>query len=629
MKNTRFLNRFRLPVWAVGWVLCLALPFLPQAARAEKFKLMGQAKDWKGQNLSDLGVTIWGETIFGTNIDTTLRTDANGRFSLDLYPAIYLDVQLSPYELLDRDYRTIPLRTETTTRSNQLINFVALSAAPTAHLRGFVTNAPSDFIKVTGPFGWAPKFVSVAPDGGFDIPLYAGTWSVTPILQATAPDILAPQMTRTVLDGEDQNDLTLVARTANRRISGDVSIQGKPIAGADVFASTSFAGASYSQSAKTDSDGNFELDVFDGDWQVGGFWFAEQYVDLPPRTVSVAGADQTMHLGSHDSTNQLRGRIVDNLGVAISNAQVFAFGYQPDSLFQQPESDMAGRFSLDVSPGRWSLSFLSAEGLLAPEGRDFLIVEGVVPDEQLFVFQRTNAVLRGAVVDLASNPVPYASLTLSTVTSDSVYTVFASSDEQGRFCIPLFRGEWRIDVQDTYAMHAFTLPERYIDIIAPETSLQLVAQLAGQPSHLRGVVVDGSSAPLVNVSIQAFSWDFNLFPSTTTDASGAFDILADFPGEWSLYASFNDPPKGRHLLATSLDVQVEEGIDQNGIILFAPAATAQITGSLRNEDGQPLPGIDLQASEFFPIQAYGSSATTDSEGRFTLPALTGDWVLSA
>jgi hypothetical protein len=77
-----------------------------------------------------------------------------------------------------------------------------------------------------------------------------------------------------------------------------------------------------------------------------------------------------------------------------------------------------------------------------------------------------------------------------------------------------------------------------------------------------------------------------------------------------------------------LSLQVEEGIDQNGIILFMPKATAQITGWLRDEQGHPLPSIDLGASVSFPARTYASAATTDGEGRFALPAFDGDWIVT-
>ncbi len=608
--------------------IVLLYSFLPGRtllAAPSKFQITGSVMGWRGESVTNITLMVSGWSIFGTNIYVTNQTDMAGKFSFELVPGFLLSVQVNPDELRQRGYRPFTSREETTTHSNREIDFVALDPAPTAHLRGQLIDSrghPVGDLSVSaqGDFGWAfSSWQSFGPFptdgmGNFDVPAFAGTWSLS--AASGAFGLILPQFSITIADGVDENGIALYAYFPTAQVCGDVTdAMGNRLTNVYVSAIATSNGVSYSQVSLTDSNGNFKLDVFDAEWRVAiNLDYQSQGRPLPPeQTVLVNGTNKIIHFDLGSATNYLRGRVVDNFGAGVSNIDVFASHF---SEFSQAHTvtDTDGGFALNLYSGMWSLFLGGTDGFLAPFRKTLYVPPGMNPAEIRIVLQRLGATLSGWVSDPSSNSIPYATVGASMVTNDMLYSISTFTDEQGNFQLDLFDGEWHIVTSDDVALSYFSGPQQFILINGTNQTLHLVVNPRTLAAHLRGKVIDELGAPLTS-SISANSYDFSERASITTDAAGSFDILVFSEGQWYLDANGVGP---KPLLPPSLSLDVKRGVDQNGIILVARAPTAQISGSVKDDSGRALPGIDLQAWGTVQNTNYAAQAFSDTEGRFKL-----------
>ena len=178
----------------------------------------------------------------------------------------------------------------------------------TAHLRGRAiddTGTPLGNMQLVvqifsnqGP--GTSVYPQTASDGTFDAGVFAGPWNIAlECNSASARGLMGPSLNFTVVDGVDQNNITLIALTAPRQISGQVrNNNGTPLS-MKVYASTTVNGTNYSGcGADTDANGNYQIAAFNGTWQVGvsGDITSRGYDNPQNQTVIVSGSSGTANL---------------------------------------------------------------------------------------------------------------------------------------------------------------------------------------------------------------------------------------------------------------------------------------------------------------------------------------------
>lgn len=273
-------------------------------------RLIGRVLDNLGAPVADIG--IYADDSQGSHVSTT--TDASGNFDLGVFGGTwrlnipYEDAQ--PRDLLTTDL-TLTVADGETLRD---ITFVAQRA--TAHLRGrLVDNTGAGVGNLQmGAYNSSQSlwlWTRTAANGDFDVGVMAGSWSLQLNQdEARARNLIGPSSeTLTVVNGVDQNNLVVIAQRATAQISGWVRNAGaEPVANLFIWSSANRNGIRYDLYAVTDGNGNYQLGVFDGEWQLelncGGDRSLQSlgYLCVDPAQINVAGASVTRNIVVQSAT---------------------------------------------------------------------------------------------------------------------------------------------------------------------------------------------------------------------------------------------------------------------------------------------------------------------------------------
>jgi len=399
-----------------------------------------------------------------------------------------------------------------------------------------------------------------------------------------------------------------------------------------------------SASAITGPDGAFVLHVFDAIWQVS--------VDadtLNSRGYRRVSSDQFLVSGGDGRvdfvcpkvifTTRLSGQAVDDHGAPLTNAAISASVF--DGSFQtKTNTDATGHFALPLFGGFWDLG-VSGPDLLLPRIA-LRAIDGVDQTNFLAIARTPSATVVASVRDASGNITLFDEpiiVSASMTVGPTNYSSDGSMDADGTFTFALSEGNWELNAY-VFAGNsnvAIEIPNRSITVAG---TYQEVFWAALTPTnHLKGQVLDGAGGPISNVPIYAqhivyngftrygtrnYSWPTIALAETSTDVDGRFDLIV-LGGLWNLGVA---NPFTNGARAVVQDVAVTEGMDRTNVQIVAPQFTSQIIGTVQDTFGHAVENLLVVASAKINAQVFQSSAFTDHEGSFRLPAFDADWKLN-
>jgi hypothetical protein len=131
-----------------------------------------------------------------------------------------------------------------------------------------------------------------APDGTFSVGVGSGGWTLAlECNTANSSNLISEYLTIDVTSGVNVSNIVLIAQHATATIFGTVkNSSGNPLAGVEMFANATLAGNYYvSGCVNTDTNGNYSLLAFPGEWSVGG-----SYPGMTNENVTVSGTNGVM-----------------------------------------------------------------------------------------------------------------------------------------------------------------------------------------------------------------------------------------------------------------------------------------------------------------------------------------------
>lgn len=287
------------------------------------------------------------------------------------------------------------------------------------------------------------------------------------------------------------------------------------------------------------------------------------------------------------------GRVVDEAGQAVAGARVWATdasnaweGSAGERLAQTTGKD--GGFTLPaLSAG--SYLFFAKDETHAPAVTAPVAVAGEQPTTGVEIVMKAAAVVAGVVIDRDRQPVPYATVTLSSKQYSAGMTYRqAAADDKGRFVVTgLPRAALRLRAEGEEASSAVV----DVDLAAtPERrDLELVLDRTGT---IAGVVVDGDGEPVAEATVTAFpdflagQVDFVLASTATatTDGGGRFTLRGLEDGSYRLWAERQGG--GGKSRTDNMGVAARTGATDVKLVLPAPGG---IEGTIALEGGEPPP----------------------------------------
>ncbi|MCC7065447.1 MAG: sigma-70 family RNA polymerase sigma factor [Planctomycetes bacterium] len=276
-------------------------------------------------------------------------------------------------------------------------------------------------------------------------------------------------------------------------------------------------------------------------------------------------------------------------------------------------TDAAGEVLFDgLAPGRYQVQTAQYQSKLV----DLVAGEPCRVD----LLQERGFVVRGIVLDAGGGPVGGAELRIAHVAVVPSWSfVVGRSDRLGRFQIPGCRGGMSVGAagpQSGISDFVLLTTERHGGAEAEE----LVLRLDDQAGALRGRVVTPAGQPVAGAWVQLGEDVSRLTPDaqgrlwssppvslTSTDAEGRFAIAIAPLRQHRLLVC------RRGFASHTESVDLLAHVTSEVVVVLHPGGL--LTGTVRDEDGQPIAGAEIEMPWWPTLQC---SATTAGDGAFVL-----------
>jgi len=224
-------------------------------------------------------------------------------------------------------------------------------------------------------------------------------------------------------------------------------------------------------------------------------------------------------------------------------------------------------------------------------------------------------------VTSGGSAVPYAFTFLTDPSMNGGPIVVALADASGNFTLNTAPGSYAVAAfKAGYVSDFSALP---VVTVAANATVTQNLSLAAADRTISGQLKDlDSSAGIPGVQTTAES-ESRLFALVFSDASGNFVIpVSSASTQWGVYPSEKSLALLGYLPLED-DYRVDVG-NASGVSIQLPKATALIYGTLKDNQGRALAGVDLYVDE----DQYEGYGLTDSSGNYVAGVTAGSWWIS-
>jgi len=380
----------------------------------------------------------------------------------------------------------------------------------------------------------------------------------------------------------------------------------------------------------TDANGNYTFYAAPGDYLVipiKSGWVADRSLGaVTVASESFEISDQTMAKGSLTVSGRLtnagNGAPLPGIAVVAQSA-----AQSPNDLFGVDFTDANGHYSASVSADVWDIGVADSGGLAQvgciPGGLRTTIVSGSLSNLD-FAASNVTALIYGTITDDLG--VPLIGFGFQ-ATDDALRTVVgATFAPGGNYALGVLPGRWNVSIDQPLSTATGYLgldgtnltlgagQALRVDFVAPRITAYII-----------GRAVDTGGSPLTGVTMNAID-PTGLSNFDVTDSDGGFRIGVVGGRTWELSLSPQDAAANL-VLGPLMDFSVKAGSNVSDVAYVAPPTTAQITGSVKDNRGNPV-SVGVEASTVINGIMYRTGSRTDLDGRYSLPVVKATWQVS-
>ena len=385
----------------------------------------------------------------------------------------------------------------------------------------------------------------------------------------------------------------------------------------------------------TDANGNYSFNAAPGSYTVlvinNGF-----VSDRTAGAVTViANQFATKNLALASAGFTISGKISDDAsGAGIAGVFVSAETESANNLVAGGLSDANGNYSFPVTAGQWKVSPLESQ--LAQAG--YVGVQRVIANTSPsgavidFPVPRVNAMIYGTVKDGANNPV--TTLRVPARDQGNLYRAEGSTfAPNANYATGVVSGSWSNGPDnDALGARGYTEETGANVTLSAGEAKQVDFVVQAITAHLRGQIRDDAGTPIANITIVVTpvpgdpTGSESIYP--TTDNNGNFDVGVR-GGTWDIGLECEEAQERSYVNVDNSDINVTDGVDQNGIVLNFPRSTFVITGTVKDTLNNPIAGVQLDAHStgqgtfYFP-----GCVVTDAGGNYQIKVIDGSWQVS-
>lgn len=197
------------------------------------------------------------------------------------------------------------------------------------------------------------------------------------------------------------------------------------------------------------------------------------------------------------------------------------------------------------------------------------------------------------------------------------------SDAEGNYVLGVAAGTWWVGPDADELNGRGYLGDEAELAIADGEALRQDFVVEEFTAYFRGRVIDDGGAPVAYARIAAALDTGEGWHEVWTDADGNFEIGVT-GGAWVLQLDSYDA-YDLGLVTPILAYDVTDGIDIDDVEYVAPAATAYVTGRVRDNTNAPVVGVWVSTYSVVGGTEYAMWFETDSQGAFDIPVFDGSW----
>ncbi|PYM13700.1 MAG: hypothetical protein DME18_08400 [Verrucomicrobia bacterium] len=305
-------------------------------------------------------------------------TDTNGNFSVSTVPDQW-KIDISDFSLSQSGYLRPQNKPRVDTTGGGVTGVNVQLAKEAALVYGSLkndTNAPLPGISLFGNDNNNQFEASATTDaaGNYTMGVTAATWFIGPDNQNPGLAGYIVQGTNVTLTNGQALLVNFVAQRSTAHLLGRVTdTGGSPISGLTVLAFPQNGGSS--ASATTDSNGNFDLGVFGGNWtvQLESGSAAQHNVIGPSLNFNVTDGINISNINYvvRAATATISGNVTNNNGQPLANVNVSAsITVNGTNYMSNAQTDGTGHYQLSAFNGTWQVNLdcfgLNAQGYGCP-----------------------------------------------------------------------------------------------------------------------------------------------------------------------------------------------------------------------------------------------------------------------
>ena len=285
---------------------------------------------------------------------------------------------------------------------------------------------------------------------------------------------------------------------------------------------------------------------------------------------------------------------------AIDGSITTVLSFQPPALNGDIAQNYCGNYLFRVS---------SPAGHFAPLTNSFTVTAFGFP-------QSVSGTVSGN-----GSPLPFAAVLALQVNGGPVAATLA--DGTGRYSLALPPGAYQMaGISSNFVINLATTPRL---TLTPGANLTTNVNLLAVAQTVTGRVADTNDITIGLPGLLVLATDTNYFlGATLSDSNGNYSVSTR-SSLWNLSVNSSGSTLHGYLTTGSKTKVSTGGGSVTGVNLLLPKATAMFYGTVTDDLGNPLPGVELISQD--ATGQFADSVTTTPDGRFNAGALAGPWML--
>lgn len=460
-------------------------------------------------------------------------------------------------------------------------------------------------------------------EGRYYLGVVGGNWSVEmDNEELTANGFIPPQPLNVVISDNEVNEGNdFLIRELNCRVKGRLTEGSNPVAGIMITAES----GEFHFGDLTASDGSYEIPIFAGIWRIWADPFALQAKNyVPPLFVDVSvneGETVTVNLNVTKAKATIYGIVSDGVN-PVQNIYLYGIVPSMDKLIFTKTSQN-GSYTIKPDTGLWYVGIHEESatdmGYVCPPAVSFNVKENDLLNQN-FLLKKATAVIRGTLI---GDKMPLSEVNIR-AQSESGYFASQKTSNAGIYTIRVFGDSWTVQPDaEELIVRGYVPPAQKKAVVQDggEAIVDFVARRG--TARFQGRLTDGKS-PIPDISIYAFQ-EGGSYVRNKTNSNGFYtlDVIA---GRWNISPASNELAGKGYLPILGKSEEIEDGETIN-VDFTTPQASAQIAGRTLDYKGNTIPMVFISAMETRKLIRIGINS--DMEGRYTLPAIPGEWLAQA